>query len=399
MTTLYGSLQALMRERNGGRYLAQLLKITIEEDPAPFRRFLSDVMKASKLRLALRPRSALRAECETAERSPTSGEMGRADLSISIDGVPLVHVEIKYDDTLVQKERGDLHQLAKYIDTCKRQRRFLLVLTKTPLRSHEQARIDATSFAAHRSMADLGPFLERSGGAASRMLYDYLREKGLVMNPIQPELLYLFFHRMFNSWGGASKVGTRGLQNAPAQFSSLLLNMALIADDITPYIKRTSARNRAPAIDFNPVFRLARKSVERSLGDEGDGDVDFDSKAKRGGTVYVYARHNLGDARNTLSLVYGLEIIVAPRREHDLVARPFAELWGAEIARALGDGDEGPCLRARSGSNMWKHFSRMESSKPRFVTAFLGEARRVLAEEQSRRIVKSKALRALRRPP
>lgn len=392
-TSFFGQIQSLLLNKASGRYLSQLIRVVVEHDPDPMRRYLRDVFP-DRLDGFVDPpaRAKISAECEESLYSK-KGDVGRMDVTVRVNGRPYVRIEIKYDDRPVEKEIGDQLQLKKYISWCKHESCRLLILTKNPLSTADRILLAKhSSFVAHKFHASLGPFLAQSEKLPSVLLLDYLQDKGLVMNKVDTKLLYSLLHRLLNH--GGAKVSTAELRDAPAQLSSLMHNMALIADDISPKIcKGKGAKNRKPTIDFGiePWYTLKglRATIEANSKKES---ACLGSRYRDGGYAWVSARHTLDAPSNYLQISYGFAIYPVSNRARKLQINQYASIWGTEITKGkakLKGGAED--ISVEDPRSCVKLVQDMESTKGELVASFQTLIAKAILTEQELNLVTIKA--------
>ncbi len=384
MASFFGQLQSLLENKSSGRFLAQLLKVMVEHDPYPIKAFLRHTFPGPiKGFPRLLMTSKLTAECE----APLHGVdgSGRMDVTIFANQVPYVRIEIKFDDKLSEQESGDQLQLKKYINWCQQEPCHLLILTKNPLNQTDYELVEKNRpRVEHRFHADIGQFLEQAKSLPSKLLLDYLRDKGLVMNKINIPLLYSLLHRFLNPWNGAGKVATSRLREAPAQLTALLQNMALLADDITPKINRgPAAKNHRATIDFSVSPYYATSGVKSVLkNNPTDEEVAIESRYRRGGVVWVSARHSLGTARNWLNIDYGFWIEVKSSKGKDLEFGQYASIGGMEIRKNRSKNADESEVTVEGRGNISKLVADMENKKGELVKRFGGLLAKALEKEQ-----------------
>lgn len=329
MASFFSGVQSYFKADFAGRYIGILLTEVCRMEPTPFKRFLASSLRDARYRkgsVELRPEFAF----------PTRKGTRRADLLVTLDGTPSALIELKFNDKLIPKTTVAPAQLTDYLSYCRRNNLHFLLLSKDPPSLDELGAIGM-----HRQRREhfsaLAACLGASSQPASRMLYEYFRDKGLVVEPLDQDVLYRFFHRFLKPWGQAGRINSQeALSEGPAQFQALLNNMRLVATSLTPKIRPArgaSRTSRSATIDFHIENHFERDALKRALNREKRGVVfEPDHKIRRGGTVSVYAMHSLaGRAKKWLYLEYGLGFRIKPGADRSLKPFIYTTVYGRQF--------------------------------------------------------------------
>jgi hypothetical protein len=193
---------------------------------------------------------------------------------------------------------------------------------------------------AKQSLAHYGEmvrFLEPSANPVTRMLLDYLREEGMVIDPIDTELLFKFLHRLVLPLGGSGRINvTSQVQEGPLQFQRLLGNLRLLSSDITPHLRAFArqSRIRSATIDFEVVNEFDAARVRRLLSKTAERIIDLGATYRNGGMVDVFAQTALINYGAWLYVNYGLEFHLRAGRALEIHA--YAVFLSPDIQRASG---------------------------------------------------------------
>lgn len=312
----------------GGRFVAQVIKQVAIADPKPFQQFLSEVTGDRRL-LSSGFRVA-------AEEVFTAGRCTcRADLAVYVGETLLLLVELKYRDRLAPATNESSSQLSDYLRLCRSLRsnpRFLL-LHREALDASDVRRIKAAGQAvAH--YGELVPHLRRSNNPLTGMLLEYLREEGMVIDPIETDHLFRFLHRLVMPWGGGGRINiTSQIQQGPIQFQRLLSNLRLVAAEITPDMRKASRQEnmRSATIDLAVVNCFEPGKVRAELSKSSKLPVELSANARNGGKIYVLAQSALINRGNWLYVSYGLEFLLWKGKSPEIYS--YAEFLSPEIRR------------------------------------------------------------------
>jgi len=263
-----------------------------------------------------------------------------ADLAIfskSTDQL-LVLVEIKYDDNFIkQKQHQPTGQLTAYIKECKRNNSELLVLSKNILSTEEKNEILQTTDVNIKSVlfGDLGNQLKRSADSTiAHLLYDFFKDEGLIMQKIDTDLLYRFFHRLVNPWNGAGKIQALSFaQGGAGNFQILLNNMSIVSNSLAGIL---SSSGKKPNIDFSitPTIKSDSKDLLKAVAEKADYDIQYRDRV--GGQIFVYAISTLFSNKNNsnwLNIQYGYGFSVKANSEKHIDLYLYAQV----SSRALND--------------------------------------------------------------
>jgi hypothetical protein len=323
LASFFSGIQSYFKGEFGGRYIAVLLAEVCAVDPAPFRRFFREEFNNQKYSSGL-----LTLEPEFPFGTP--GEPRRADLVAVLDGKPATLIELKFRDKLMPEVGRKRAQLSEYLRFCRRKKLNFMLLSKEPPSYAELAEISA--YRQRRvNFSRLAVHLGQSSNPASQLLYKYFREKGLVVETLNQDILYRLFHRLLKPWGHAGRINSRDtLSEGPVQFQALLSNMRLIATDLGPRFKLADvATARSATIDFHITANVSADSLRSCLKTKGTADgIEVPDEARRGGLVYVYATHSMGGMSKWLYLEYGIGFELQPGKNRSLSPFLYATIDG-----------------------------------------------------------------------
>jgi len=316
----------------GGRYLGQVLKQVSRIDPRPFRQLFAHITRDRRLLVG-------RFRIEAEEEFALGTRRRRADLVVYANDVPKIFVELKYRDRLAPPTIEKTSQLADYLYACRRMEgrpKFLLLHREVQDTADIAAIRKAKQYVAH--YGQMVPFLQRSNSPVTKLLLDYLREEGMVIDPIDTEYLYRFLHRLVLPPGGSGRINrTSDIERGPIQFQRLLSNLRLVASEITPHL-RAAARTEAirnATIDFD-VLNAFDSSRLATLASEATGRlVDVSARYRKGGIVDVWAQNALINSGSWLYVMYGFEFHLQVGKPLEVDA--YAYLESPEIRRATND--------------------------------------------------------------
>ncbi|MBI4968992.1 MAG: hypothetical protein HZC25_12825 [Rhodospirillales bacterium] len=253
MNGFFSQVQSWLSAENSGRYLALILEELAKHEPKILVKFIGDTFGKKHGNLK-------RIE---ASREDYLGEAGRSDLQIKI-GDDKYLIEIKYNDDFLGE------QLEKYLEYCDDNNMHLLVLTKNPLSDQEIGQIESDGHR-HKYFSDLVPYLKlERAGLLSRFFLEYLDSEGLVMKEVDCKMLFRFFHRIVNPWGESGRIAMKSaLEDGPNNFKYMLNNMQIIADHVTPMLRKKIADEQNikqgatvdfevfPSVNVKPTVKLA----------------------------------------------------------------------------------------------------------------------------------------------
>lgn len=304
MASFFSRIQSQFDTTHGGRYVAMILGELILEDKNTARVLFDDGRIA---KCTADPEWSFVAQ---------NGNMRRADLAIFSGGKhsdqdfakPTGLVEIKYDD---HKNANNSAQADDYLAYCARENvRFLLLTQHVP----PPGEIQKVRDAGHRFMlfSDFATDLEKCANVQglAKLFIDYVKDKGLMMDEIDPTVLTKLLKRMFNPYQneGRSQNNADMIMRIPEAFKSLMSNINIIGQEVSRQLGIT----RSAAIDFrlSPWYRLSKKKVgifSDSMPEEG---IELERKERTGGIMYAYATRRLHGSSTDpwLSLQYGYEL-------------------------------------------------------------------------------------------
>jgi hypothetical protein len=256
----FSAVQGYFSGSFSGRYLGIVLEEVCRANPSPFRRYF-------EARLGKRRYSTNRLALTTEFTFRGRHGYRRADLALVSDGKLSALVEVKYDDELIPQRDGKKAQLDDYLWKCRSDGLDFLLLCKDP-----PSESDALSIrqAGQRwdYISELAERFRWSAHPAGRMLFDYFRERDLIVEPLNQDYLYRFFHRFLKPWGHSGRIVSKdSLSEGPAQFQALLANMRIIATDLATKVRPldANARSRTPTIDFAIYPEYAIDVIRREL--------------------------------------------------------------------------------------------------------------------------------------
>jgi hypothetical protein len=250
-------------------------------------------------------------------------------------------VELKYRDRLAPATNESSSQLSDYLRLCRslRGNPGFLLLHREALDASDVRRIKAAGqFVAH--YGELVPHLRRSNNPLTGMLLEYLREEGMVIDPIETDHLFRFLHRLVMPWGGGGRINvTSQIQQGPIQFQRLLSNLRLVAAEITPDLRAIARQEnmRSATIDFALVNCFETAKVRTALSRSSKGPVELSPNARDGGKIYVLAQSALINRGDWLYVSYGLEFLLWKGRSPEIYS--YAEILSPEIRRDPGVDD------------------------------------------------------------
>lgn len=309
----------------GGRYVQKIIIEWEKSDKTSFKKYLS-----AELGITLPANYRLEQEYPYQD--------GRlADIAVIYDECPLLLVEIKWNDSLGKETNLMGSQLDDYVNFCLKQKKCgLLVLTKNTLSVEEQDCLNKLKRRGqHHYFGGMSSYLEKSPSPIAKLFFEYLQDKGVVMNKIDTASLFRFFHRFVNPYNGAGKITSKEqLSDGPTQFSNLLNNMGLIAQEISPDFFDIKGARRSATVDFAVVPIFLRKNLYRQLKDEADNDeVCLYQNARTGGYIYVFANERISSDPNPWAQIqYGFCFTMQPNKLHKFKGVSlYAEINGARI--------------------------------------------------------------------
>lgn len=353
----FTSVQSHFADRATGRYIAAILVELYAAEPKVMQRFLAHIFGDE---------SFLGSDISLTTEFSFIGAKGhwrRADLAIEVGGQLKALVELKFDDVLAPGDLDKPAQLADYISYCsKATGPRLLVLTKDPLTREENKKIEMRN-GRHAYYGDLAPYLLSGDRPISKMTIDYLRELGLLMAPLDRDLLFNFLHRFVNPWEQSGKTNSKAaIAQGSAAFGSVLNNMVLIAQDITPVVQQAtkSAVKRSASVDFAVQNWFRRQALEKCIAvakkdPKTSYALPLDWTARTGGQICVYATNTLGTNVEQLRLEYGFEFDIEPRswRTEPILVTLYAGIAGTPIRRYFNE--DVPYTEKKLA---WKHLGK-----------------------------------------
>ena len=339
MPGFFSAIQSYFSADFSGRYLSILLAEVCRAHPLLFNRYFASRFGKSRYlkgRLSMTTEAVFRSH---------SGRR-RADLALTANGKLAALIELKFDDELMQKKDGKPAQLFDYLRKCRAEDLDFLLLCKDPPSESDAREIQRSG----QRWDYISEFAERFREAeqpAGRMLFDYFRERGLVVEPLNEDYLYRFFHRLLKPWRHSGRiVSSDSLSEGPAQFQALLANMRIVAADLATKVRPlgSSARNRMPTVDFAIYPEYAADDLRRDLNrkQRKGGVIEATDKARRGGRVYVYALQTLGGkGKKWLDLEYGIGFEVRPGKSRSLSPFLYSAIYGQGFVKARVDEKHG----------------------------------------------------------
>jgi hypothetical protein len=265
------------------------------------------------------------------------GRKRRADIAIfdgDVTESPVCLVEIKYDDQASDRNGA---QLKDYIGYCASNRETaFLCLTQYSMPARSRAPIYRECL-----FSEFADELHLRNGefSPSMLLIDYLREKGLVMEPIDIGALGRLMNRLFNSRYGAGRQQKNRfmIRDIPETFRATMTNVDVIGSEIS----RNLRIRRVPVIDFEviPWVYPNRVVSSREIASTKESRKitgrprQVDGRARAGGVLYAFAQSYLrGGARRrgTMGVDYGYRFEIDPGEKVQCFL--YGAVWGDGIA-------------------------------------------------------------------
>jgi hypothetical protein len=279
-------------------------------------------------------RSSLRAPILVPEYS-FHGRYGirRADLALyasADDEEPIVLIEVKYRDKLIEATEKNPAQIEDYEYWCKvKPNRKCLVLSRETLRLKGASTLTWTEAARllrkHTKTSDL-----------ARALIEHLEEEGIVMQTVDSKALIGFLKRLLCGRQGAGQQA--GNLDGPHEFSKLLRNVKLLSARFNGDFKEAwkdagekFANGSDPlgtkdaTIDFDVIPRVRVDSNLAKMVSPRDGSLD--ARVQNGGRVDVWARHSLGSGKGWLRVGYGFSMHIEKASSHEKYHLPEVYLY------------------------------------------------------------------------
>ncbi len=330
------------RSRNSGRYIQLILLELSKREPEIFEKMIRQQFNGL-------PKGSFSIQKEYYFQSKSLDKVkGKyADLAIFIKNTsnPIILVEIKYNDCFLKdKSSEDFDQLPSYIKECNDKSCKLLILTKNNLDSKDAKIVrDADPsglMIKHSLLGDFGDFgnlLKISKDLTiAHMFYDYLKDEGLIMQNINIDLLYRFFHRLVNPWDGSGKIQSSSLaQDGATNFQLLLNNMLIVGNSISGILH---AANRRPSIDFSitPTIKTTGKKIKEAVDGGTDYEIRHDDRV--GGSIWVFAHSTLYsniNNGNSLIIRYGYNFTVKPNLDKHIDSYLYATISSKAIEKNI----------------------------------------------------------------
>ena len=308
--SIFSSLQSWFVADNHGRYLALILAEISRHRP--------------NLMVGL-----VRRHCDLGDRMPSkftiSNEYSfagkrsqrRADLALFEAGAktPCILIEIKYKDRLLHEGKSKESQADDYRHWKRAGKgaRDVLLISRESLIEPDLSVARWT---------DVAHFLKNSRHPSDlvKSLVLYLEEEGLVMNNVDGGALLGFWRRTLFGWAATGAIGTN--LAGPNAFGQMLNNMRLLSGRFEPMVKEAwhaagvsvdgndaNTRRKIATIDFS-VHYETNPALKRLV--EKDG-FKLQKGAIKAGTLYVFARHAIGNGKTWIRLEYGFDIQLSPK--------------------------------------------------------------------------------------
>lgn len=330
------------RGRNQGRFIQLILCELAAREPKLFKKILREhLVGLPNEPLFVEKEYAFNSQLINGNSKAVKEKTRYADLAIFTQKgenarSPVALVEIKYNDNFIDG------QLAAYIAECKKSKSKLLILSKDTLLPVEQDMLKQAQkegvIAEHCLLGGLSAFLvDSTTSAISSLFFDYLKDEGLIMKPVDTNLLYRFFHRLVNQWGDANQIQSRAFAlGGASQFQSVLSNMALIGDSIREALKLT----RIPSVDFSisPYIKTTSKGLKQSVSTKGNYEIKYSDRI--GGHVFVYSQFvifNNKQNSNQLSIDFGFDFYVESNKEQLFDLFFYAKISSKELKKTDPD--------------------------------------------------------------
>lgn len=332
--SFFSGVQSYFKDEHGGRYLGKIIIEWEKNDKVGFKKFCSSELGVHELP----------AKYQLTGEFPYKG--GRyADLAILCDDRrPFALFEIKWNDTLTKETEHKGSQLQDYVFFCKKNACKMILLTRDSLAEDDSKELHKLGEdGQHKYVGSLSSVLLESRSPIAKMFFEYLQDKGVVMNEIDAAGLYRFFHRFVLPWKGAGRVaGKEQLASGPEQFGNLRTNMRLIAEEISPSFYCIKGVNRTATVDFWVKQYFSQKKQLLAVKKEGrnlDDEVLLDVEAKTGAEVFVYAIEKISDFP-LVNIEYGFCFWIEPNKEHKMDVSIYACIQGREVTDPCYSGDE-----------------------------------------------------------
>ena len=338
-TSLFSRIQTWFKDDHDGRWLGVILAEIGRQCPQAIDDLLHGAFgwtKRSHPHLVLEPEWSFH----------VGGSLRRADLAVfndSLDGLPIALIEIKYHDKLLPETDLTRAQEVDYLawkNAKEGEGRECLVLSRATLA------IDGLSA---MTWTEAARVLRKSSHNSDlvKALVEHLKEEGIVMQQIEPRALIGFIKRLVCPINGNGRLA--GNLTGPQEFAKLLQNVKLLsnrfnglfkdawerggrADDLPSEAKQSGSK--VALVDFEISGRL--KGPRERMVDEADGSIN--SHARAGGSVYVVARHALGNGKGWLRIGYGIWLDVDGSSSHEKGKHPKTGVYAwANCAEFEGD--------------------------------------------------------------
>jgi hypothetical protein len=218
----------------------------------------------------------------------------------------------------------------------------------------------------------------------AHMFYDFLRDKGLIMQEIDKDLLYKFFHRLVNPWSGAGKIQALSFaQGGAGNFQQLLNNMSVVSNSMARVL---SSSNRKPNIDFSiePKIKTNNKKLREAVEAKENYDVPY--KDRVGGRVWVFAtstlyNNNDSGGGNWLSIQYGYFFEVTPNSAKDINSYLYAQV-SSKTLDMLDENDFRFTSSEIESKDLAKQLANKGSTEKKFLALIGTVASEVIGSDQ-----------------
>jgi len=374
--------QEKLRSRNSGRFIQLVLLELAKREPKTFEKIIREKISGIPLGSFVVQR----------EYSCDSIDQRFADLAILSKGSsePLVLIEIKYDDTFIRQnvnQKSD--QLTSYINECKKKHCALLILSKDILSTKDVKTIEKARNAGLKICNSLlGEFGEQFKNSAkstiAHMFYDFLKDKGLIMQKIDKDMLYKFFHRLVNPWSGAGKIQALSFaQGGAGNFQQLLNNMSVVSNSMARVL---SSSNRKPNIDFSiiPTIKTNSKKLREAVEAKENYDVLYQDRV--GGSVWVFAtstlyNNNDNGGGNWLNIQYGYCFTVTANSSKDIDSFLYAQVSSKTLNVLDEDGFRFTSSELK-GNKLSEQLANKGSTEGKFLALIETVASEVIKSDQ-----------------
>ena len=334
MKSFFTRIQNKFSAEYSGRYVATIMEEVAQSNPA--------VVKALDVKGA---------RLVTEWSFQIGGKTRIADLAVldKEDNITML-IEVKFEDHKNPSNHAQIKDYLKYIG--KNNSILFLCMSAFRLLPEDQELLDSEEqFLLFSNYVEkLNQQNQKKHDPAVKMLIDFFKERGMMMQDIDEKLMKKMMIRFFKPHKGEGKQqGNRDMiEGIPSTLSALMQNIRIISYDLQNIIgSRTSAR-----IDFTllPEFKIHESYLE-SMKEDGkvhDEEDCYDGKNyivtpaywsrsgkkayRNGGTLYVYARHSFQSKSNyPASIDYGMFCFVGGEQSAEIEIQLYSEIRGKKF--------------------------------------------------------------------